>query len=428
MSTTPRFIEELTWRGMLQDSTPEVAAALGAGPVAGYIGFDPTAESLHVGNLATLMLLVQLQRCGHKPVLLVGGATGLIGDPSGKRAERKLLDADQVLHNVACIRQQLMQFLDFSPGPTQAEVVNNLDWFRHLSLLDFLRDVGKHLTVNYMMAKDSVQSRLETGISYTEFTYQLLQAYDFFYLHQTHGVRLQMGGSDQWGNITAGIELTRRMAGADAHGLTCPLLTKADGTKFGKSEDGNIWLNAQMTSPYKFYQFWLNAADEDLPRLLKVFSLRSRAELDALLAGHAQDPGLRAGQKALATELTTRVHGDSALQRALQASEILFGKGTTEQLRALTPGEFAEIFEGVPTGQLSRNRLTEGLGLPDALAETGAAASKSEARRLLQSGAVRVNKSPVQETDALGPDDLLNHRYILLQTGKKKYHLAVFTD
>jgi tyrosyl-tRNA synthetase len=414
---------------MLQDCTPDLDAALAAGSVAGYIGFDPTAESLHVGNLATLMLLVQWQRHGHRPVLLVGGATGLIGDPSGKRTERKLLDTQQVEHNVSCIRQQLMQFLDFSPGPTQPLVVNNLDWFRHLHLLDFLRDVGKHLTVNYMMAKDSVQNRMETGISYTEFTYQLLQAYDFFYLHQAHGVRVQMGGSDQWGNITAGIELSRRMAGAEAHGLTCPLLTKADGTKFGKSEEGNIWLNAQMTSPYKFYQFWLNAADDDLPRLLRVFSLAPRAEVEALLAQHQADPGLRAGQKALATELTTRVHGEAALARALQASDILFGKGTTEQLRALTPSEFNEILEGVPTGQLPKSALAEGLAVADLLAESGAAASKSEARRLLQSGAVRINKGAAATADSrVTAEDLLNHRFMLLQTGKKKYHLALFTD
>ncbi|MCE3006936.1 MAG: tyrosine--tRNA ligase [Bacteroidetes bacterium] len=419
------FIDELAWRGLLQDQTPGAVAAFVQPGARAYMGFDPTADSLHVGNLASLMLLVHLQRSGHRPLLLVGGATGMIGDPSGKRSERKLLGAEEIQHNVACIRLQLQHFLDFD-GTQAAHIVDNREWFEHFRFLDFLRDVGKHMTLNYMLAKDSVQSRLETGISYTEFSYQLLQAYDFYYLHKHHGVRVQMGGSDQWGNITSGIELIRRIDGAEAHGLICPLLTRADGSKFGKSEQGNIWLDARLTSPYKFYQFWLNAADDEVGKLLKVFSLRPRAEIEQLIGEQAQNPGARIGQRALALEMTRRIHGDAALEKAIQASEVLFGQASLETMQALSERDFHEIFEGVPTTQLPLSKLQEPIAIADLLADAGAVPSKSEARRLLKGGGIRVNKQAVTETQTLGLNDLLGNRYLLLQTGKKKYHLAVF--
>lgn len=421
------FIDELTWRGLIQDATPGVPALFDQKTVHAYIGFDPTADSLHVGNLATLMLLVHLQRCGHTPVLLVGGATGMIGDPSGKKAERKLLTQDAIRHNVECVRRQLMHFLDFE-GPNAAQLVNNYEWFEHFRFLDFLRDVGKHLTISYMMTKDSVQSRMETGISYTEFSYQLLQAYDFYYLNRNYGVDLQMGGSDQWGNITSGIELIRRIEGRESNGLTCPLLTKSDGSKFGKSEEGNVWLDAQLTSPYKFYQFWLNTSDEEVPRLLKVFSLKSREEIEALIARQLAEPGARAGQQALAEEMTTRLHGVEALEQAQQASQVLFGNASIEVLRSLTDAAFREIFEGVPSSEVPRSSLANNVHIADLLTVVGATPSKSEARRLLKGGGVRLNKQLASEDTTVSTADLLNQRYLLLQTGKKKYHLAVVVD
>jgi len=424
----PDLLSELAWRGMIHDTTPGLEDLLKSGPVVGYIGFDPTAPSLHVGNLATVMLLVQLQRAGHRPIALVGGATGRIGDPSGKSEERKLLDEETLQRNVDGVRRQLERFLDFSPdAPNPAVLLDNYEWFADFKLLDFMREAGKHVTVSYMMAKDSVQRRLETGLSFTEFCYQLLQGYDFYHLYERHGCRLQMGGSDQWGNITTGTELVRRLAGGSAHGLTTPLLTKADGSKFGKSESGNVWLDPELTSPYKFYQFWLNQGDEDLPRMLRVFSLKSREEIEDLIAQSAAQPEKRLGQRALAEELTLRIHGPDALETALNASEALFGADATEALRRLDPRQFLEIFEGVPMATLSRDWLTEDRKAVDLLADTGALPSKSEAKRRIQAGGVRINKVKVDQPEQ--PVDaslLLNDRYLLLQTGKKNYHIVVF--
>ncbi|HEY8367098.1 MAG TPA: tyrosine--tRNA ligase, partial [Bacteroidia bacterium] len=340
------FIEELRWRGMLQDIMPGTEELLNKEMVSGYVGFDPTADSLHMGNMVSVLLLARLQKAGHKPYALVGGATGMIGDPSGKSQERNLLDEDLLRHNVECIKKQLSRFLDFENGENKAVLVNNYDWIKDFTLLSFLRDVGKHLTVNYMLSKDSVQKRLETGLSFTEFSYQLIQGYDFYHLYKNHGIKLQMGGSDQWGNIVSGTELIRRMAGGEAFAATAPLLTKADGTKFGKSEQGNIWIDANKTSPYKFYQFWLNVGDEEAVKLIKVFTFLPKEEIDALTAAHLEAPHLRILQKRLAEEVTVWIHSKEALQKAQAASDILFGKGTAEGLKALSESEILDIFEG----------------------------------------------------------------------------------
>jgi tyrosyl-tRNA synthetase len=422
------FVNELQWRGMIHDMSAGTEERLRRGMVVGYAGFDPTAPSLQIGNLAALMLLVHLQRAGHKPLALVGGATGLIGDPSGKDEERVLMSVEQVRHNAECIAQQLRRFLDFGCGAASADVVNNYDWLFDVRLLDFLRETGKHLTVGYMLAKDSVQQRLKGGLSFTEFSYQLMQAYDFYWLYTNRVCELQVGGSDQWGNITAGAELIRRKAGAEAYALTCPLVTKADGTKFGKSEGGEkIWLDASMTSAYRFYQFWLNATDDDAVTLTKVFTLLGQDEVKALEKAQAGAPHERALQKALATEVTTRVHGRQACDAAVRASEILFGKGTAEALRGLSEEELLAMLEGVPRATVSASEFERGILLLDLLCGgAGICASKGEARRLLAGGGVSINKAKASQPDmVLKREHLLNGKYLLVQKGKKNYHVVI---
>ncbi len=409
-----------TQRRFLHDATPGLAARLAQGPVTGYVGFDPTADSLHVGNLVPVMGLAWLQRSGGRPVALVGGGTGLVGDPSGKKSERPMLAREQVEANAAAIRTQLAQFLDFE-GPHAARLVNNADWLSGLGLLDFLRDTGKHFTVNYMLQKESVKARLETGISFTEFTYMLVQAYDFWHLHRTLGCELQMGGSDQWGNITAGIELIGRREGAEAHGLTFPLLTTAAGTKFGKTEQGNVWLDPAKTSPYRFYQFWLNADDRDVPGFLRLFTFLELEDVDAILAEQATDPGKRAAQRRLAREMTARVHGDAAMRDVVTASAILFEGG---DLRAASAEAFAILEREVPRAAVGPEALATGLPLVEALLQAGLAASKGDARRVLQQRGFSVNGEPTDAADrVLGTADLLHGRFVVLQKGRKNFAL-----
>ncbi|WP_266363990.1 tyrosine--tRNA ligase [Tellurirhabdus rosea] len=424
------FIEELRWRGMLHDAMPGTEEQLQKEMTAGYIGFDPTAASLHIGNLATIMLLVHFQRAGHKPVALVGGATGMIGDPSGKAAEREFLSEDALRYNQQCIKAQLEKFLEFSEAPNAAEMVNNYDWFKDFSFLGFLREAGKHLTVNYMMAKDSVKKRLETGISFTEFSYQLLQGYDFYWLYKNKGIRLQMGGSDQWGNITTGTELIRRKEGRPegetslAFALTTPLVTKADGTKFGKSESGNVWLDPKMTSPYQFYQFWLNAADDDCARLIRVYTLLSKEEIEETERQHAEAPHLRLLQKAIAKDVTTRVHGWEGYQLAVKASEVLFGKATLDTLKTIREDEFEVIFEGVPSTEVSKEDVDACADVIDLLAVATRGevySSKGEARRAVTQNAVSINKAKITATTALSSLEWLQNRYLLIGKGKKNH-------
>lgn len=409
---------------MLHDMTPGTEERLSKGMVTGYAGFDPTARSLGVGNLVPVMMLRHFQRAGHKPVALVGGATGMVGDPSGKSAERNLLSEDVLAENLAAQRKQLEHFLDFDCGSNSAAMVNNHDWFKDFQLLDFLREVGKHITVNYMIAKDSVKTRMETGISFTEFCYQLIQGYDFYYLSKHHSCHLQMGGSDQWGNITTGIELIRRMGGGEAFAVTCPLIKKADGSKFGKSEAGNIWLDPSMTSPYRFYQFWLNASDEDVVNYVKIFSSRSREEVEHQISIHAEDPGRRSLQTFLAEEVTTLVHGGEALERAQRASKLLFSKDSSD-LQGFSFEELQDVFEGVPSAEISRQKLEEGVNVVDFLAETGAVPSKKEARRLMQQGGLRINLEVCQSPEqSLGTDDVLSQKLIWIKKGKRKNHIV----
>ncbi len=424
------FIEELRWRGMIQDIMPGTEEQLNKEMTTGYIGFDPTARSLHIGNLATIMVLKQFQMAGHKPLALVGGATGMVGDPSGKSAERNFLSEETLLENQEGIKKQLERFLDFNCGENSAEIVNNYDWFKDISFLQFLREAGKYLTVNYMSSKDSVKRRIETGISFTEFSYQLIQGYDYYHLYKTRGVKLQMGGSDQWGNITTGTELIRRKEGENAdysaYALTTPLLTKADGTKFGKSEGGNVWLDPELTSPYQFYQFWINQNDADLPRLMRVYCcFLSKEQIEAIEAEHAQAPHLRVAQKALAKEVTTMVHGAEAYEKAVQASEVLFGKSTVESLKNLDEQTFKEVFEGVPQTKVQKSDLTNEsnlLELISVLSNGEVYPSKTEARKALQANAVSVNKTKIQD-DKLPVNDieLLHGKYILLGKGKKNH-------
>ena len=418
------FLSELEWRGMLHDMMPGLKEQLENGSTAGYVGFDPTADSLHIGNLVPVMLLVHWQRAGHKPIALVGGATGMVGDPSGKTAERQLLDLDTLQRNLAGQQAQLEKFLDFT-GANAAEVVNNYDWFKEWHFLDFIREVGKHITVNYMMAKDSVKNRLESGMSFTEFTYQLVQGYDFYHLWKEHGVKVQMGGSDQWGNIVTGTELVRRKGGGQAFAITAPLITKADGSKFGKSEGGNVWLDKDRTSAYKFYQYWINAADEDASRYLRIFTLLPREDIEALEVAHAANPGARAMQKALAEDVTRRIHGQADLDTAVAASALLFGKSTEDDLRALPESELLSVFEGVPQREVSRADLQSGMGIVDLLAggEGAFLASNGEARRALKEGSVSVNKTKVDEQKVVSEADLVGSGLILLQRGKKNYFL-----
>ncbi|MFP4288953.1 MAG: tyrosine--tRNA ligase [Bacteroidales bacterium] len=423
------FVEELTWRGMIHDMMPGTTEQLEKEMTTAYVGIDPTADSLHIGHLVSIMMLKHLQMAGHKPIALVGGATGMIGDPSGKSQERNLLSEEVLRKNVDAIKQQLQKFLDFQTGNNKAEIVNNYDWMKDFSFLGFLREVGKNITVNYMMAKDSVKKRLETGLSFTEFTYQLVQGYDFLHLNQTKNCKLQMGGSDQWGNITTGTELIRRKTGGEAFALTCPLITKADGGKFGKTEKGNIWLDPRYTSPYQFYQFWLNCSDEDSEKYIKIFTLFSKEEIEQILLEHKEQPHLRQLQKALAKDLTVRVHGQEDYLAAVEASGILFGKGTTDTLRNLSEQVLLDVFEGVPMFEISASDLSAGIPIIDFLAvNTQILKSKGEARRALKEGSISINKNKVDESFELTGDALLNEKYILAQKGKKNYFLVKLAD
>lgn len=423
------IIEELTWRGMVQDMMPGTDEQLMKEMTIGYIGFDPTADSLGVGNLVQVMILLHFQKAGHKPVALIGGATGMVGDPSGKSQERNLLNETTLQHNLQSQKKQLEKFLDFNCGANSAEIVNNYDWFKNFTFLEFIRDVGKHITVNYMMAKDSVKKRISgedrEGMSFTEFSYQLVQGYDFFHLWKHHGVKLQMGGSDQWGNIVTGTELIRRMEQGEAFAFTTPLIKKADGTKFGKTESGNIWLDRNRTSPYQFYQFWLNATDQDAKSYIRIFTLLDRNQIEELEKEHEFAPHLRVLQKALAKDITIRVHSEEDYHAALAASEILFGKGTTEQLQTLSEQQILDIFDGVPQFSIEKSIVAPGISILDLVAQhTAIFPSKAEARRMLQSNAVSVNKSKVNEQYTVSSVDLLQGKIILVQKGKKDYFLV----
>ena len=420
------FVEELKWRGMIHDIMPGTQEQFEKEMTSAYIGFDPTADSLHIGSLVQIMILVNLQKCGHKPFALVGGATGMVGDPSGKSKERNLLDEKTLNHNLISVQKQLEKFLDFDCGANSAEVVNNYDWFKEFNFLDFIRDVGKHMSVNYMMAKDSVKSRLETGMSFTEFSYQLVQGYDFYWLWKNKNCKVQLGGSDQWGNIVTGTELVRRKGGGKAFAVTTPLIKKADGGKFGKTESGNVWLDKTKTSPYKFYQFWLNSTDDDAKNYIKIFTLLSQTEIEKLIAEHNETPHLRVLQKAIADEVTTRVHSAADLAMAIKASNILFGKSTADDLKSLDEETFLSVFDGVP--QFEMNKADLGLGILDILAEkTQIFASKGEARRMISSNAVSINKEKITEDVQLSENDLLNGKYILAQKGKKNYFLIIIS-
>lgn len=426
------FVEELRWRGMLHDLMPGTEELLTKEQVTAYLGIDPTADSLHIGHLCGVMMLRHLQRCGHKPLALIGGATGMIGDPSGKSLERNLLDEKTLIHNQEAIKKQLDKFLDFESGASNcAELVNNYDWMKNFTFLDFVRDVGKHITVNYMMAKESVKKRLNgearDGLSFTEFTYQLLQAYDYLHLNTTRGCKLQMGGSDQWGNITTGSELIRRTNGNEVFGLVCPLITKADGGKFGKTESGNVWLDARYTSPYKFYQFWLNVSDTDAARYIKIFTSLPKEEIDALIVEQEAAPHLRALQKRLAKEVTIMVHSEEDYNAAVDASNILFGNATSEALKKLDEDTLLAVFEGVPQFEVSRDVLTDGAKAVDLFVDSAAVfASKGEMRKLVQGGGVSLNKEKLEAFDqVITIADLLNEKYLLVQRGKKNYYLLI---
>lgn len=422
------FIEELKWRGILHDIMPGTEEQLAKESTSGYIGFDPTADSLHIGHLTQIMTLLNFQRAGHKPFALVGGATGMVGDPSGKSAERNLLSEETLNHNVACVKKQLEKFLDFGTGSNAAEMVNNYDWFKEFRFLDFIRDVGKHITVNYMMSKDSVQKRLETGLSFTEFTYQLVQGYDFYWLHQHKGCKIQMGGSDQWGNIVTGTELIRRKASSEAFALTTKLITKADGTKFGKSEGGNVWLDPAKTSPYKFYQYWLNVSDEDAANFIKIFTQFTKNEIEGLIADHATAPHLRKLQQALAKDITIRVHSENDYQTALKASAILFGNSTADDLKSLDENTLLNVFEGVPQVSISKSSYENAATVTDLLSEVTQGIifpSKGETRKMIQGGGVSINKEKIVDASAKANYALLSNRYLLVQKGKKNYYLII---
>lgn len=426
------FVDELKWRGMIHDIMPGTEELLSKGQTTAYVGIDPTADSLHVGHLVSVMMMKHFQVAGHKPIFIIGGATGMIGDPSGKSQERNLLTEDTIQKNMAGIKAQLSHFIDFNSTASNAAIMlNNYDWMKQFSFLDFIRDIGKHITVNYMMAKDSVKRRLNgefaDGMSFTEFTYQLVQGYDFLHLRKNHNCMLQMGGSDQWGNITTGTELIRRKEGLEAYGLTWPLMTKSDGKKFGKTESGNIWLDPERTSPYKFYQFWLNTTDEDAARYVKIFTLLPPAEIDALIAEHAEAPHLRKLQKTLAKEITCLIHGEEAYNSALEASQILFGNATSESLRKIDERTFLSVFEGVPQFEISASNLKAGISIVDFLADkTSIMSSKGEARRALKSNAISINKEKVTGEDAIiNEGHLIDGKYILAQSGKKNYFLII---
>ena len=423
------FIEELRWRNMLHDMIPGTEELLKMEMVKGYIGFDPTADSLGVGNLVQIMTLLHFQQAGHKPIALVGGATGMVGDPSGKSQERNLLSEELLHHNLESQKKQLEKFLDFNCGERSAEIVNNYDWFKNLSFLDFIRDIGKHISINYMLAKDSVQSRLSTGMSFTEFSYQLVQGFDFYYLWKNSGVKLQMGGSDQWGNIVTGTELIRRKDGGEAFALTTPLIKKADGTKFGKTEAGNIWLDAKRTSPYKFYQFWLNASDEDSKNFIRIFTLKTKEEIESLEAEHQKAMHLRILQKELAKDITIRVHSQKEYQAAIEATEILFGSGTTEGLQKISETDLLSVFEGVPQISFSKSEISAGINIVELLAEkTKIFPSKGEARKMIQGGGVFINKEKMLDMEyVVTLKNVIKEKYILAQKGKKNYFLIILT-
>ncbi len=422
------FVQELKWRGMIKDITPGTEEELSKGPMAAYVGIDPTGDSLHIGHLVSIMILKHFQECGNKPYALVGGATGMIGDPSMKSQERNLLDEKTLAHNVECIKAQLSRFLDFeSDAPNKAELVNNYDWMKDYTFINFTRDIGKLITVNYMMSKDSVKKRLSRdsseGMSFTEFTYQLLQGYDFLYLYEHNDVRMQLGGADQWGNITTGTELIRRVLGKEAFALTCPLITKADGGKFGKTEKGNIWLDPERTSPYQFYQFWLNVSDEDAARYVKIFTMLDRQTIESAIAEHAEDPGQRRLQKLLAKEVTIMVHGEKEYENAVKASQMLFGKATAEDLRSLDEKTFLAVFDGVPTFDVERAKLP--VGILDFLAvETQVFPSKGEARKMIQGNGFSLNKEKITDiAREISEADIIDGKYILAQKGKKDYYI-----
>ena len=425
------FVAELEWRGMIHDKMPGVQDQLNKELTSAYIGFDPTADSLHIGSLVQIMTLVHLQRAGHKPVALVGGATGMVGDPSGKSAERNLLSEDILNHNLTCVKKQLEKFLDFDCGENSAEMVNNYDWFKNYNFLDFIRDVGKHISINYMMAKDSVKTRLETGMSFTEFSYQLVQGYDFLWLYENKNCKIQLGGSDQWGNIVTGTELIRRKASGEAWAITTPLIKKADGTKFGKTEGGNVWLDRDKTSPYKFYQYWLNASDEDAENYIKIFTLKSQEEVDSIIDKHKEAPHMRILQQEVAKDITIRVHSKEDYEMAVKASSILFGKSTTEDLESLDEETLLSVFEGVPQTSISQEIFNSVENVTDLLSEITNGIvfpSKGEARRMIKGGGVSINKSKVAAPDESVAVNLLNGKYLLAQKGKKNYYLITVED
>lgn len=423
------FVDELRWRGMLQDIIPGTEELLKKGPATGYIGFDPTADSLHVGHLTQIMTLIHFQRAGHKPIALVGGATGMIGDPSFKSAERNLLDEGTLQYNVTCLKTQLQRFLDFGDGENAAVMVNNYDWFKDFKFLDFIRDVGKLITVNYMMAKDSVKNRLasENGLSFTEFSYQLIQGYDFYYLWKHHNCQIQMGGSDQWGNIVTGTEFIRRQEGGTAYGITTQLIKKADGNKFGKTESGAVWLDRTKTSPYKFYQFWLNSRDDDAKNWIKIFTLKSKEEIEAIIVEHDAAPHLRVVQKALAKDITIRTHGEQDYETAIKTSEFLFGNGSLSFLSGMEHAAILDVFDGVPQFQIGKSQLEGGINVLDLLAVSSTVfTSKGEARKMIQGGGVSINREKIADADvALTQKNLINDRYLIVQRGKKNYFLLI---
>ena len=416
------FVEELKWRGMIHDIMPGTEEQLQNEMTTAYIGFDPTADSLHIGSLVQIMILVHLQRCGHKPIALMGGATGMVGDPSGKSKERNMLSEDVLQHNLQSVQKQMERFLDFDCGECSAEIVNNHDWFKDFSFLDFIREAGKHISINYMLAKDSVKSRLESGMSFTEFSYQLVQGYDFYWLYKNKNCKIQLGGSDQWGNITTGTEFIRRKDGGEAFAVTTPLIKKADGGKFGKTEEGNVWLDKRLTSPYKFYQFWLNSSDEDVKNYIRIFTLMTQDEVENLEKLHDEAPHQRLLQRSLAEDITVRVHSREDYDAAVKASNILFGKSTSEDLLSLDVDTFLAVFEGVPQFEVESSDLS--VDIFDFLAEkTQVFASKSEARRMIQSNAVSINKIKITNDKTLSKDDLIADKYLLVQKGKKNYFM-----
>ncbi len=418
------FFKQLQWRGMIHDFIPGTEDKLKKSLIIGYIGFDPTADSLHIGNLVQIMTLVHFQKCGHKPIILIGGATGMVGDPSGKSKERVLLSEKIINQNIKGIKKQLLKFLDFNCGKNSAEIVNNYDWFKNIKILDFIRDIGKYISVNQMMSKDSVKSRLESGISFTEFTYQLIQGYDFYYLYKNKNCILQLGGSDQWGNIVSGTELIRKKLKGESYAITTPLIKKSDGSKFGKTESGNLWLDSKKTSPYKFYQYWLNSSDTDAINFIKIFSLKDKSEIEILIKTHLKNPHLRILQENLARELTIRVHDEESYNNAVQVSRILFGKNTTDDMLNISEKDILDIFEGVPQYEISMNEIINGINIIELLAQKSKIfKSNGEVMRMLRSNAISINKKKVNEHKIINQKDIIGDKYIIIQKGKKNYFL-----